>query len=309
MSSLSTNHWSQLFICGFAGSCSGELVTQPIDLIKTRLHLAGELGSLRPVGYKDGIIGWLQALRVVIKDEGISELYRGLQPALLRQATYGSLRIGLYEPTKNLLQTITGIQSTSFSLKLFSGMLCGGLSSGLCCPTDVAKVRMQVDGKSRRYSGVFNALYTIYKVEGFKGLYSGVIPTMQRAAIVTAVELSTYDELKSILVHTFSYSPTSSTTHLAASISAGFFSAAASSPADVIKSRMMNQAVDSSSGRGLVYSSSIDCFKKSIHAEGFFALWKGFWPAFARSGPHCIVNFFVVEQMRQYFQSLETISK
>lgn len=305
--SLHTTHWWQLFACGFAGSCSGELVTQPIDMIKTRLHLAGELGATRPVGYRDGIVGWIQAVRSVIREEGLRELYRGLQPALLRQATYGTLRLGMYEPTKNVLESILGYKTSSFSLKLLSGMLCGGIASGLCCPTDVAKVRMQVDGKKRRYTGVINALVTIHKLEGFRGLYSGIIPTMQRAAIVTAVELSTYDELKSILVHSFAFNSASSSTHLAASISAGFFSAAASSPADVVKSRMMSQSVDVTTGRGLVYSSSLDCLKKCIKAEGVKALWKGFWPAFARSGPHCIVNFFVVEKLRGYFQSLETI--
>lgn len=305
--SLKTTHWWQLFFCGFAGSCSGELVTQPIDMIKTRLHLAGELGAKRPFGYKDGVVGWIQAVRSVIQEEGFRELYRGLQPALLRQATYGTLRLGMYEPMKVLLQSLLGTSNSSFSLKLLSGMLCGGIASGICCPTDVAKVRMQVDGKRRRYSGVIHALATIYKLEGLRGLYSGVIPTMQRAAIVTAVELSTYDELKSILVKSFLFNESSSTTHLAASISAGFFSAAASSPADVVKSRMMSQVVDATTGRGLVYSSSVDCLQQCIKAEGFFALWKGFWPAFARSGPHCVVNFFVVENLRSYFQSREAL--
>ena len=37
------------------------------------------------------------ALISVGKEEGISALYKGLKPALLRQATYGGLRVGFYE--------------------------------------------------------------------------------------------------------------------------------------------------------------------------------------------------------------------
>lgn len=34
------------------------------------------------------------------------------------------------------------------------------------------------------------------------------------------------------------------------------------------------------SGRGLLYSSTIDCLRKSVKAEGALSLWKGFWPNF-----------------------------
>jgi hypothetical protein len=37
------------------------------------------------------------AARVIAKEEGVMALYKGIKPALLRQSTYGGIRVGLYE--------------------------------------------------------------------------------------------------------------------------------------------------------------------------------------------------------------------
>lgn len=49
-----------------------------------------------------------------------------------------------------------------------------------------------------RYRSLFDAFSTIWRVEGVAGLYKGVSPTTQRAAIVAAVELASYDECKQV---------------------------------------------------------------------------------------------------------------
>jgi hypothetical protein len=304
MGALATDARWQGFVCGFAGACTAELVTSPLDLVKTRLQLATELGRAPPrAGYA---AGWLGALRAVARDEGVAELYRGLRPALLRQASYGTLRVGTYEPAKAALER-AGV-APGLPLKLLAGMACGGAAAGLCCPTDVAKVRMQADGLAgrRRYAGALHALRSIYAAEGLRGLYGGAVPTMQRAAIVAAVELASYDEIKERLVRSrlALLGAGDAATHLLAAVCAGFLSALAASPADVLKSRLMHQPRDARTGRGLRYASTLDCLRQSVRAEGVRALWKGLWPSFARSGPHCIVNFLVIEQLRSRFFSV-----
>ena len=61
-----------------------------------------------------------------------------MQPALLRQATYGSMRIGLYEPIKDALVGSSGAAPGVFH-KLVAGVTSGAFASGLCNPTDVVK--------------------------------------------------------------------------------------------------------------------------------------------------------------------------
>lgn len=295
------NPW-QLFLFSAIGSCSGELATVPIDVVKVRMQLQGELGSA--VKYKSS----LSAFPTIVREEGFTALYKGVQPALLRQATYGAMRIGLYEPIKTFYSGLLGTdprQPPTVLSKILSGITSGGIASAICNPTDVVKVRMQADMGSAgkpRYRHVFHAFSDIYAHEGLRGLWKGVSPTVQRAAVVASVELASYDECKELLVKYAGWSPTSTGTHFGASIMAGFLVTIASSPLDVVKSRVMNQPVDSS-GRGLRYSSTVDCFRKTVAAEGLPSLWKGFWPNFGRLGPHCVVTFMVIEQLRNAFSA------
>ena len=62
-----------------------------IDTVKTRLQLQGELGATRQYG------GMLDALKKIAAEEGFSGWFKGISPALLRQATYGTIRYGAYE--------------------------------------------------------------------------------------------------------------------------------------------------------------------------------------------------------------------
>lgn len=254
----------------------------------------------------------------------------GVQPALLRQATYGSLRIGMYEPLKEALMG-GSTAAPSVLHKLVAGVTSGALASGLCNPTDVVKVRMQAQATGApRYRHVFHAFSTIASEEGVvRGLYRGVGPTMQRAAVVAGVELASYDECKGALVRWAGLRESAYATHFSASLlgeargggvgeglcltaptpyprrspppAAGFLATLASSPLDVVKSRVMNQPVDPATGRGTLYASTADCFRKAVAAEGVLSLWKGFGPNFARIGPHVVITFMTIERLRLWF--------
>ena len=65
------------------------------------------------LGFWDGCVGgmrgrklfngsFVECVRKLVSTEGVRSLYRGLVPSLAREASYSSLRIGLYEPVKNL---------------------------------------------------------------------------------------------------------------------------------------------------------------------------------------------------------------
>lgn len=134
--------WQSLLFCG-TGSVTAEVTTMPIDCIKVRLQLQGELGAARRYH------GALHALTTTVREEGLGALYKGIQPAVLRQSTYGTLRIGLYEPIKDVITRTppggTPPKDTTLWVKLVAGCLSGGMSSALTTPTDVVKVRMQAE--------------------------------------------------------------------------------------------------------------------------------------------------------------------
>ena len=40
-----------------------------------------------------------------------------------------------------------------------------------------------------------------------------------------------------------------------------------------------------------------------VRNEGFFSLWKGFTPYYARLGPHTVLTFIFLEQMNRVYKT------
>lgn len=83
-------HMAAEYIIGGVSSMVAEVTTLPFDVIKVRMQL-------------DKGLTFYETCRNLIKEGGISALFIGLQPALLRQVFYGTIRYGLYPPVKKYL--------------------------------------------------------------------------------------------------------------------------------------------------------------------------------------------------------------
>eukprot|EP00002_Diphylleia_rotans_P038615 TRINITY_DN8817_c0_g1_i1.p1 TRINITY_DN8817_c0_g1~~TRINITY_DN8817_c0_g1_i1.p1 ORF type:complete len:299 (+),score=63.42 TRINITY_DN8817_c0_g1_i1:57-953(+) len=280
-------------LCGGAASCTAEAFTLPMDTTKIRMQLAGELGSQTT---KRGLVGTFVN---IVKTEGVSGLYKGLTPGLLRQATYSSARMAVYEP----LRGVFGVNAKAgeappLIAKILAGGSAGVIGAFIANPTDLVKIRMQADVSGTRYRNTLHAFSSILKLEGVAGMWKGVLPNMQRAFIVNAAELSTYDHCKQLIVKN-NLMEDGTGAHAAASFLAGFVAAVCSTPVDLTKTRLMNQPVDAN-GKGTLYSGMLDCMTKTIKAEGFFGMYKGFFPTWLRIGPWAMVMFISFEQYRNF---------
>ncbi|KAL6192790.1 PREDICTED: mitochondrial uncoupling protein 3-like [Fragaria vesca subsp. vesca] len=275
---------------------AAETTTFPIDLTKTRLQLHGESrshGSSQPTN----------AFRVaseIVRRQGPLGLYKGLSPAILRHMFYTPIRIVGYEHLRNSLKTDGG--SLSLQARAISGGLSGVIAQLVASPADLVKVRMQADGRfvsqgfQPRYSGCFDALSKIAREEGVGGLWKGVFPSVQRAFLVNMGELACYDQAKRFVISN-QISEDNIYAHTLASIMSGLSATALSCPADVVKTRMMNQS-EIKEGK-IMYNSSYDCLVKTVKVEGLRALWKGFFPTWARLGPWQFVFWVSYEKFRK----------
>ncbi|CAG0882194.1 unnamed protein product [Darwinula stevensoni] len=208
--------WFKYILSATAASLA-EIVTFPLDLVKTRLQIQGEGGKPHPHR------GFLTTSLGVIRDEGPLKLWRGLTPAIYRHVLYSGIRLSVYERLRE--RGLGRNPDGSFPLwkSVIAGMTAGACGQFIASPADLVKVQMQTEGRRRLL---------------------GLPPR----------------------------------------ISSGFISTVMSTPMDVMKTRIMNQPTDDF-GRGLWYQSTIDCLSKTVKQEGFFALYKGFFPTWARLAP------------------------
>jgi len=289
---------------GGIASCVAETVTMPVDVVKTRMQMDGASASRQ---YSSS----LDCAMKLMRSEGPQALWRGLPPALIRQSTYGSMRYGLYAPIRNALESTSGSGSSTPALwqKVVAGASAGAVASAIANPTDLVKVRMQTDGMvkdaegnllPKRYNGVIDCFVTTVKQEGVLGLWKGVGPTIGRATVLAAAELATYDEVKDRFKKSGTIKEDGLFLHTSTALVSGFVATVASSPFDVVKSRVMGQPVDAS-GKGTLYSGMINCFAKTARQEGPLALYRGFWPNFGRVVPRVTIVFIVMEQLKARF--------
>lgn len=261
------------------------LVTHPLDLAKVRLQTASKRGqSLGGMVYQ------------IIRNEGFFKIYSGLTASLLRQATYSTARFGVYEFLKESY-TEKYQKTPTTAVLLPMSMVSGAIGGLVGNPSDVVNIRMQNDStlpvdQRRNYRNAFDGIYRIIKEEKVSSLFRGLGPNLIRGVLMTASQVVTYDIAKSLLVDSLSMDPSKKSTHFSASLLAGLVATTVCSPADVVKTRIMN-AKGSSGGAASI-------LVNAIKTEGPGFMFRGWLPSFIRLGPHTIVTFLALEQLRKF---------
>ncbi|KAG5520133.1 hypothetical protein PMAC_001209 [Pneumocystis sp. 'macacae'] len=256
----------------------------PLDFIKVRMQTS-----------KKGSIGVITTITNVIRNEGFKSMYSGLTASILRQATYSTIRFGVYERLKDIVTEKKG-KPLSFDMLLCIATISGAIGGIFSNPTDIVNIRMQTDRslpheQRRNYKNVFHGLYLISKNEGTFSFFRGLFPNTIRAILITASQLSSYDQFKR-LIEKSDYFSKQILKNFIAAILAGLVTTTICSPIDVVKSRTMN-----SSG----YVNMLLVFKE-VKKEGIKFIFRGWTPSFIRLGPHTIITFTILEELKSLWQ-------
>ena len=94
---------SKKMLCAGSAACVADLFTFPFDVAKVRLQLV-QNNALNSA--KNGLFATLLNLA---KTEGLKSWYNGIIPGLQRQCVFASIRIGMYDSTKNFYNDLIGI--------------------------------------------------------------------------------------------------------------------------------------------------------------------------------------------------------
>ncbi|CAH2245789.1 mitochondrial uncoupling 4 [Pelobates cultripes] len=295
---------SSKFVLSACAATAAELVTFPLDLTKTRLQIQGEAalkqhGTAPAVPYR----GMVRTAAGIVQEEGLVKLWQGATPAVYRHIVYSGVRMVAYEQIRDSKLGKGDDETFPLWKAVVAGMTAGAIGQFFASPTDLVKVQMQMEGKRRlegkppRVRGVYHAFMTIVSKGGVRGLWAGWLPNVQRAALVNMGDLTTYDTVKHFLLRNTNLKD-SMLCHSISSIFSGLVAATLGTPADVIKTRIMNQPRDKN-GRGILYKSSTDCFMQAVRGEGLMSLYKGFIPTWMRMAPWSLVFWLTYEQIRR----------
>jgi solute carrier family 25 oxoglutarate transporter 11 len=269
-------------------------VIQPIDIVKVRLQIRGEAGNKN--------LSPFDVARELRVEGGIKGFYKGLDSALVRQATYTTTRFGVYLNVSQYMQNNLpeGQKNLSFAQKCYASIIAGGIGAFVGNPADLALIRMQSDNtlpkeERRNYKNVVDAFLRISREEGVTSLWKGVGPTIVRAMALNLGMLGPYDQAKEMLTKVIG---DSMVTNLSASACAGFLAAFLSLPFDNIKTKL--QKMKALPDGSLPYRGITDCAIKTIKKEGPLGFYTGFPTYYFRIAPHAMLTLLFSDVLKSY---------
>ncbi|KAL4195144.1 hypothetical protein AMTRI_Chr05g63090 [Amborella trichopoda] len=182
---------SPSLVAGAAAGVSSTLLTYPLELLKTRLTIQR--------GVYENL---LDAFLKILREEGPTELYRGLAPSLIGIVPYAATNYFAYDTLRKAYKKAFKKEEVGNIPTLFIGSAAGAIASTSTFPLEVARKHMQVGALSGRqvYKNMLHALSSILEQEGMTGLYKGLGPSCMKLVPAAGIAFMCYEATKRILV-------------------------------------------------------------------------------------------------------------
>ncbi|KAM7373033.1 hypothetical protein PAMP_007917 [Pampus punctatissimus] len=171
-----------------AGGCAGGsqvIFTNPLEIVKIRLQVAGEITT----GPRVSAVS-------VIRDLGFFGLYKGSKACFLRDIPFSAIYFPCYAHIKASFTEEDG--RIGPAKMLLAGALAGMPAASLVTPADVIKTRLQVAARAGQttYSGLVDCFWKILREEGPRAFWKGAGARVFRSSPQFGVTLVTYELLQ-----------------------------------------------------------------------------------------------------------------
>jgi hypothetical protein len=218
------------FTAGMLAETISCIVYVPVDVIKERLQVQQKQqqnagAAVTQQQYR----GSYDALRKIMKNEGLKGIYKGYGATLLSFGPFSAIYFGLYESMKNraregllsshqqpsddstsTLHVLRNSQDEQelelpFHWVVACSASAGAAASWLTSPLDMAKLRLQVqrgkaatgEGTQVMYRGMIDALHFAFRDGGVKGLFKGSLARVLHFTPATCITMTAYETCKS----------------------------------------------------------------------------------------------------------------
>ncbi|XP_033099643.1 solute carrier family 25 member 40-like [Anneissia japonica] len=166
----------------------------PLELIRTKMQS-------RVLGYHE----LKDCIKTAIKEEGVSSLWRGLPPTLLRDVPFSMILWVAYEYFRTKLCHLYHIPEPTFVVSFTAGAISGTIAGVLTLPFDVVKTHRQIEmgeietkrSSAAQLTTTKDIVRRIYMERGMPGLFAGITPRILKVMPACAIMLGSYEFGKS----------------------------------------------------------------------------------------------------------------
>ncbi|XP_034051791.1 calcium-binding mitochondrial carrier protein SCaMC-1-like [Gymnodraco acuticeps] len=275
--------WKQLAAGAVAGAIS-RTGTAPLDRMKVFMQVHSS---------KTNPISLVGGFSRMIKEGGLSSLWRGNGTNVLKIAPETAIKFMAYEQYKKLLSSEG--QNIETHKRFVAGSLAGATAQTSIYPMELLKTRLTL-GKTGQYTGMFDCAKKILRKEGIMAFYKGYVPNLVGIIPYAGIDLAVYETLKNTwLTH---HTKDSANPGVLVLVACGTISSTcgqlASYPLALVRTRMQAQASLDTTDQ----PSMSNLIKKIVAKDGFFGLYRGILPNFMKVIPAVSISYVVYEYMK-----------
>lgn len=288
------------FTAGCLGGIALVYVGQPLDTIKVKMQTFPSLYATMIDCCK----------KTYLQDGIVRGLYAGTVPALATNIVENSVLFLCYGFCQKIIVNATGAKSAedlSIISNAWAGFLASFFSSVAITPTELIKCKLQAmrevnkqaaakGATDIKYIGPMNLTENIFRSEGVKGLFRGLVPTLAREMPGYFFFFGGYEGTRELLSKPNQKKEDIGLlkTMVAGAVGGGIFWTI-TYPVDVAKSRIqVNNTSDN----------LVTTISKILKYEGVAILYKGLTPTLIRTLPATAALFATVEYSKKFFHNI-----
>ena len=286
-------------------------VIAPLDVIKIRLQL--QIHSLSDPLSTHGAKGptykgTLGTLKYILREEGLTGLWKGNIPAEAMYLCYGGVQFSAYKYMSTLLEAMpTPYELPGSAVSFISGAAAGACATTVTYPLDLLRTRFAAQGTERVYTSIAASIRHIAQHEGPTGFFRGLGAGVSQIVPYMGLFFASYEGLKPITANSPLALPFGGS-DAAAGVIASVLSKTAVYPLDTTRKRLQVQGPMRSKyvhGNIPMYSGVISTLVNIGKREGMRGMYRGLTVSLLKAAPASAVTMWTYERAMAGMLTLE----
>ncbi|KAL5010356.1 hypothetical protein ScPMuIL_012661 [Solemya velum] len=187
-----SSDWWKPIVSGITARVWATSVISPIEMVRTKMQ--SEQLSYRAI---------MKAVVASVEQGGIKRMWMGWGPTLLRDVPFSGLYWFGYESVKSWVLVQHNRTELTFTESFLGGAISGTTAAVITLPFDVIKTHRQIElgqvmGTSRRASSTWVLISNLYRQQGFRVLFTGLVPRISKVAPACAIMISSFEYSKKL---------------------------------------------------------------------------------------------------------------
>ncbi|KAI0409611.1 mitochondrial dicarboxylate carrier protein [Xylaria palmicola] len=299
----------QVVTAGATAGLISRFVIAPLDVVKIRLQLQSHSLSdpLSHQNLRGSPIykGTVRTLQHIVRNEGITGLWKGNVPAELMYVSYAAVQFTAYRSTTMLLRRLVGEENRlpHVAESFISGATAGATATATTYPLDLLRTRFAAQGNDRVYTSLRRAIWEIKRDEGVSGFFRGLSPALAQIVPLMGIFFAIYETVRPLLGQLdLPWGSGDATAGVIASVTAktGVF------PLDLVRKRIQVQGPTRSRyvHRNIPeYAGTIRTIQQIVKTERVRGLYRGLTVSLMKAAPASAVTMWTYERVLNFLIS------